>query len=69
MPAVVLGLGGASGGASGWVVTLALAEGEELVAHIGVFAGAVEGRVDSAPKFGGAVEAIASWWWGVFVVA
>lgn len=57
MTRVITGLDTACGGASGWVVPLALAEGEILVPHVGVLALGVEGSVDGSTERGGAVVA------------
>lgn len=59
----------ASLGAIGCVITLALAEGEELVAHVSIVTILVKRSVDRAPEFSRAVEAVNRRWRRVLVVA
>ena len=62
-------LGCACSGAGGRSVALALAEGEVLVAHVGVVALGIERRVDGASEPGRTVETCDSWRWSDLVVS
>ena len=59
----------ASIGTGRWGIALGLAEGKELVAHVGVVAIAVKGSIDSAAELGGTIVASNSGRWGVLVVS
>ena len=69
MLAIIRRLQFASLSAGRRVIALALAKGEELVAHVRVVAALVQGSVDRAAEFLGASEAVAGGWRRVFVVA
>ena len=51
-----------------WIIALALAEGEELIAHVSIVAVLVKRSVDRATKFLGPGKAVAGGWRGVLVV-
>ena len=67
--AVVPGLDCASRSAGRGIVALALAEGEELVAHVGVITLRIKGRVDGSTELLRPGETAAWWGRGVLVVA
>ena len=65
MAAVISCLSVASIRARLWVIALALAEGEVLVAHVAARAG---GSIDGSAKFLRTGVAVDGWWWCGLVV-